>query len=311
MTRSKWQARTAALVGLFYCVSVLAAPATRPATQPADDTQFLKFVDDGHGGGKLETAIVTYQNDAGVTVHLIGALHVGEKAYYESLNNTFEKYDALLYEMVKPKGSLPPSPGEKSKSAVSGFQRLLKDVLKLDFQLDDVDYTRENFVHADLDAETFFAMQKERGESILGIMLHSMMREMAKEAQGQNTKSQPMTGIDLLMALRSPDRARQLKLLLARQFNDIEDQMAGLDGPDGSVIITERNKKCIDTLTKAIADGDKNIGIFYGAGHMHDLEKRVESMGFRKTDSEWRVGWDMTTPQSPASQPATQPAPLD
>ena len=35
------------------------------------------------------------------------------------------------------------------------------------FQLDGIDYNAGNFVHADLDTETFHRMQEERGESIL------------------------------------------------------------------------------------------------------------------------------------------------
>ena len=283
------------------------APTTQPDTQPADSSNFMRFVDDGAGGGKLLTAIVTYKNDAGVTLHLIGAVHVAEKEYYESLNKTFRGYDALLYEMVKPKGSPAPRRGQKSHSTIGAFQRFLKDVLSLDFQLDDIDYTRPNFVHADLDAETFSELQDERGESFLGLMLKSMLHEINRQAEGRGRSVAPITMIDLLVAIRAPDRPRQLKLLLAQQFGDIEEQMAGLDGPNGSVIITERNKKCIETLKTAIADGNKDIGIFYGAAHMKDMSQRVEKLGFHKVDSEWRVGWDMTAP-TPATAPATQPA---
>ncbi|MDB5292130.1 MAG: hypothetical protein JWL69_3371 [Phycisphaerales bacterium] len=280
-----------------------------PATRNADDTQFLRFVDDKKGGGKLEAALVTYRNVDGVTVHLVSALHVGEHDYYKGLNDTFEKYDAVLYEMIKPKGAPPPEPGQTSHSAISSFQRFLKDTLALDFQLDDIDYSADNFVHADLDAETFLSMQKERGESILGIMLKSMMREMAKQAEGNGRNAPEIGLIDLLVAMKAPDRPRQLKLLLARQFNDIEDQMAGMDGPNGSVIITERNKKCMEVLKQTMAGGkNKDIGIFYGAGHMHDMEQRLEDMGFKKTAAEWRVGWDMTAPATPATRPATRPA---
>src|SRR5216110_1892797 len=66
------------------------------------DTKFLRFVDDGDGGGRLEAAITTYEKD-GVKVHLVSAVHVGERKYYDDLSKTFKGYDALLYEMVKPK----------------------------------------------------------------------------------------------------------------------------------------------------------------------------------------------------------------
>ncbi|HWE03214.1 MAG TPA: hypothetical protein VG326_12465 [Tepidisphaeraceae bacterium] len=289
----------AALCGARLRADVASQPTTRPAapaaTQNADEPQFLRFVEDADGGGRLQTAVASYANKAGVTVDLIAAVHVGEKAYYEGLNKSFENYDALLYEMVKPRGMGAPVRGQKSRSAVSGFQRFLKDVLHLDYQLDDIDYTKSNFIHADLDAETFSDMESEQGESIFGLMFRSMLHEMARESEGKASKAEPMTLLDLFIAMRAPDRPRQLKLLLARQFGAIEDQMSDLEGPNGTVIITERNKKCIATLKKAIADGKTDIGIFYGAAHMQDMSKRLEALGFHKTASVWRVSWDMTS----------------
>ena len=47
------------------------------------------------------------------------------------------------------------------------IQRMMKDMLGLDFQLDDIDYHADNFVHADLDAETFAKEEADHGESLL------------------------------------------------------------------------------------------------------------------------------------------------
>ena len=171
-----------------------------------DKTEFLRFVEGADGGGKLESAIATYRNADGVTVHLVAALHVGEKSYYQGLSKTFEGYDALLYEMVKPKGAGAPAPGQQAGGMVSGFQRFLKDVLELEFQLDAIDYTADNFVHADLDVETFFKLQEERGESLFTLMLRSMMSQAAR--QGQPGAPRPITMFDLLAAMASPDSAR-------------------------------------------------------------------------------------------------------
>src|SRR4051812_44964784 len=111
---------------LVFSLTAFAGPAQ---TQPAQTPQFLRFVEDANGGGKLEAAIVTYKNPAGVTVHLVSALHVAEKNFYQGLAKAFEGYDVLLYEMVKYKDSPPPAPGQKSGSTVSGIQRFLKDAL--------------------------------------------------------------------------------------------------------------------------------------------------------------------------------------
>src|SRR5438067_12196689 len=95
------------------------APTTRPAAAQqvgADEIKFLRFVEDGRAGGRLETAVVTYRNEAGVTVRLVGAVHIGEKSYYEGLNDTFRGDDAVLYELVKPKDAGIPKPDQPSKS---------------------------------------------------------------------------------------------------------------------------------------------------------------------------------------------------
>ena len=128
--------------------------ATTPAVRSAAMADgFLRFVDGGAAGGRLETSDVTYRNADGVTVRLVSAVHIGEKAYYEAMAKSFEGDDAVLYELVKPKDAPPPLPGERpaSGSGVGEIQRMLKEVLKLDFQLDAIDYSARNFVHADLD----------------------------------------------------------------------------------------------------------------------------------------------------------------
>src|SRR6476646_5454534 len=58
----------------------------KAAEQTVEPKKFMRFVDDGHSGGKFETAVVTYRNKDGATVRLIGAIHIGEKSYYDALN---------------------------------------------------------------------------------------------------------------------------------------------------------------------------------------------------------------------------------
>jgi hypothetical protein len=297
------------LVALVLLLAPAATRAEAPATAPASHTsEYLRFVDDGKGGGTLQVAEMAFKNDAGVVVHLVGAVHIAEPSFYSGLNDEFKTYDALLYEMVKPRGAGVPKPGQASGSAIGMFQRWMKDVLKLDYQLDDVDYSAANFVHADLDWETFEAMQSERGESMLTIMLQSMLHSMAQQNAAQNN-AKDFGLIDLVMMMQAPDRARQMKLMIAQQFGDIEDQMSGLTGPNGSVIITERNKKALAVMKDTIDGGKKNIAIFYGAAHLSDMSQRLMAMGFKPDGKPiWHVAWDMTQ-SLPATQPSTtQPA---
>jgi len=155
-----------------------------------------------------------------------------------------------------------------------------------------VDYQKKNFVHADLDAETFAKMQEEKGESIIGLMLSQMIRQMTREMEGKgNPAAQEMSLLDLVDAFNSPDRARRFKLIFAKSMGDLEDQMAGMQG---TVLLTERNKKALSVLKDQIRGGKKDIGVFYGAAHLPDMESRLALMGFKRTGVEWRTAWDMT-----------------
>ena len=268
-------------------------PATKPAANALGELKFLRFVEDAHAGKRLETAIVTFRNDAGQTVRLVGAVHIGEKSYYEGLNDTFRGDDAVLYEMVKPKDAEAPKPNQPSKSGIGQFQHYLKDALNLDFQLDDIDYGRPNFVHADMDAETFEKMQEERGESMFTLMIRQMMDAMS-HGDAANSLATDDLASDLITMLCRPDGERQVKLLLARHMGDMEKTAAGLGGPNGSVILTERNKAAIKVLKDTLANGKKHISVFYGAAHMASMSETLEKeMGFKPVSVEWRMAWDV------------------
>jgi hypothetical protein len=251
--------------------------------------------------------VVSYRNRDGVTVDLLAALHVAEKSYYDDLSRIFDGYDALLYEMIKDKAQRIVR-GAESDSLISGFQRFLKTTLELEFQLDAIDYDRKNFIHADMDPETFFRLQRERGESIFTLMLRSLQHELEKQKRGEPTRQ--ITIIDLFRILTSRDRSRELKLVLGRQFEDIEAQLAGIEGNKGSVILSERNRVAVEVLEKTIARGKRKIGIFYGAGHMPGIEEKlVRDLGFERTASEWKVAWDMSEKKPEAGEEPRKPSP--
>ena len=252
---------------------------------------FLRFNDTGGVGSRIETAIADYTrvND-GTKVSLIGAIHVGDASYYETLSKDFERYEALLYELVLEDPS--DLSANDSDSAVSFFQRGMKDMLGLEFQLDAIDYTKENFVHADMDADTFRREQRKKGESLLSFMLSSMMAGMKQQAEGKGAQLSPL---HLLAAFASEDRSLTLKYLLAREFDSMDYMMDELDGEQGggTVLLSGRNKVAIRVLREQIGLGNKHLGIFYGAAHLPDLERRLLKMGFRHDKTNWLVAWDI------------------
>ena len=229
------------------------APASQPTTDEAapDQSRFLRFTGDAKNGGKLETSEVTLTNDAGVKVRLISAVHIGEASYYHELQKSFESSDAVLYEMVSAKDSGPPVRGQHSDSGVSKLQNFLKDQLGLSFQLDEIDYTPKNFIHADLDAETFYKLQSDRGESFASLILKSMLNVMADPSVGRVYDDEPT---DLVDFMTRPDAQSQLKLLFARRIGDIEPR-SRRDGCSQRHRHSHRAKQSRDEKTSSHAQG--------------------------------------------------------
>jgi hypothetical protein len=257
----------------------------------------------------METAIVSYvaagDKNKGVQIDLVGAVHVGDAAYYEKLNKAFEEYDVLLYELVAPPGTQIPKGGRKTSSGlINSLQGGMKSVLELEHQLEKVDYTKKNFVHADMSPTEFAKSMRDRGESFLDMFF----KAMSKSAAAQKAGKPQITETQLFMALFAKDRALRLKRLMANQFADMDTAMNLFNGPDGSTILTERNKKCMTVLEKEIDNGHKKIGIFYGAAHLSDMDKRlIDEFSMQREKTRWVVAWDLATKQPVAKKAEEKP----
>lgn len=289
----KWRNLFCSIAFLFGATPVVRAEA--PSTQPL----FLRFVEEKNGPSRLEVATVTYRNADGVSVSLIGAIHIADTDYFRGLDESFDHYDALLYELVKAKdGPATPQKGQKSGHWIGRMQQLMKSKLGLVYQLDEINYERPNFVHADMNWEDFSQAQDDRGENMLMLSLKSAMR-------GSGEMDPSINGFTMLGALASPDSQYHLKYLMARMFAQADGPMDAM--ADDTVIITERNKAALKVLEEQIAAGKKNIGIFYGAGHLKTMEKSmIDEMGFKKVGTTWRTAWDMGMPPA-KKQPSTKP----
>jgi hypothetical protein len=256
----------------------------------------------------LESAIVRYvpkdRRKSAPIVDLIAAVHIGEKSYYEQLNREFEGYDAVLYELVAPEGTrVPKGGGSGSGSFVSMVQKAMKNILELEFQLQVIDYTRANMVHADMSPAQFAESMNKRGESMISMFIKMMMRAMTQE-DPQNTSA---SDTQLLMALFDKNRAMALKRIMAEQFQSMDGMLSAIEGANGSTLIGERNKIALEVLRKQIGEGKKKLAIFYGGGHMPDIDKRLRSQfGLVPVSTRWLVAWDLkreAKPDEPEKKP--------
>jgi hypothetical protein len=269
--------------------------ADEPAAKDAAEPKYVRLERDAVGEPRaLQTSVVHFAPTDGaggnLVVDLVGAVHVGEKSYYEALNKRFEGYDVVLYELVAPDGTRVPKGGRPSAHPVGMLQSALKDLLGLEHQLAAVDYTKENLVHADMSPDDFAKSMEERNESFMGMFFRMMGQAMAQQSLNKNRTSD----FDLLAALFDRDRAGALKRVMAEQFADVDGMMRALDGPEGSTIITERNKVALAKLREQIAAGKKKIAIFYGAGHLSDMERRLTAdFQLKRTGEEWLDAWNL------------------
>jgi hypothetical protein len=296
------------MVGPLVVVVGVALAAVGLADQPPHSNQDVSFLrltrDDDQSPVALEAAIVRFAPEGdrpgALTVDLIAAVHAAEKSYYEELNRLFPQYDAVLYELVAPPGTrIPQEGGRAGRNPVSLLQTTMTDVLGLEFQLDAIDYTRENMVHADMSPEQFAESMRRRGESVFQVFFRMMGYAMARQGQDPAGSSD----LRLLLALFDKNRSLAMKRVLAEQFMDLEGSLTAIDGPQGSTLIAERNKVAVEVLGKQVAAGKRKLAIFYGAGHMFDFRRRLgEEFGLVPVSTRWLVAWDLKA--KAASPPA-------
>lgn len=286
--------------GVVTLVSVGSADAAEPVAEQSNFTrEFIRFVKTSDDEGHVDTAVKSYfRKSDEVVVTLASVIHIGDGAYYDKFQKLFESYDAVLYEMIRDEGDVPTGDFE-SDHPVSQMQMGMKNLLDLEFQLERIDYTRENFVHADLSPETFASLQSERGETLFGVLLRAALEEQRRQGENPETALNPF---ELLFAFGSNDRAHKLKLLLGKQMSNVEAMLGSVDksgdGTQGSAILSGRNEHVMKVLNEQIEERKKRLIIFYGAGHMPDLEKRLLKEDFELVTEHWNVAWDITKKKS-------------
>ncbi|MBL9125430.1 MAG: hypothetical protein JNG90_17460 [Planctomycetaceae bacterium] len=252
----------------------------------------------------LDTAIVRYVSTdpalAGVTVDLVGVIHIGEKDYYDELNRVLAEYDAVLYELVAPEGTKIEKGETRSAHPISALQGGMKSMLGLELQLEHIDYQKDHFVHADMTPEGFSKSMEDRGENMFTLFFRMLGQSIAQQSKlqarqaGQPNVRRGANDADMLLAMFDRNRSHKLKQLMAEQFEDLEGAMGMFEGPNGSTIITERNKVALDVVRKQLAGGKRKLAVFYGAGHMPDMERRLlADFGLRRDSERWLAAWQL------------------
>lgn len=199
-------------------------------------------------------------------------------------------------------------------AAQKGLQRDLADALGLEFQLDGIDYSHPHWRNSDLSVEQIRAALA--GEPI------PPKRKAGPPAGGASTPAPPASGTsgrtdaekaaDVLFGALSGDSLlakamgflvkmmgssaqgrAMIKLVLADTLchaDAILEAQPGALGELMTVLTVDRNKQVVMDLRKVIEHepGVRSVAVFYGAGHLPDLEQRIcDELGYRYESTTW------------------------
>lgn len=283
---------------------LLADPADGEGGESSAASRFIRVKQDAQGPIALETAIVSYAAGSGegeLVVDLIGCVHVGSRSYYRKLNQRFENYDVVLYELVAPQGTrVPKGGGPSSGNPIAMFQDMTRDVLELESQMEHIDYTKENFVHADMSPTDMAQKMKERGDDGITLFLSiaaDLLRQqnLAELERKKNpSKKAPPSTWETILLLFDSDRALKLRRVLAEQFGEAGSTGESLGNTLNTMLVEDRNEAAMQVFQKELVKGRKRIAIFYGAGHMADFQQRlIADFGLAPQGEEWLAAWDL------------------
>jgi hypothetical protein len=295
------------------------APGT-PANYVVSAGGFMRY--DGYDdvAGDLEVASRDYEKPGSpVRVRLTGAIHIGDIAYYKTLQKEcLDPADVVLFEGVKYEGAEPPDLG--------GLYEAIGKILGIGFQKDGIDYHAKNFVHCDVTvkpgdplAQTVDAAQMEQAARVIkqvasmktllaqgdaakeaeDAMKHQMVTVMAAQMGGMSdddaeAKVKSQVGDDVPEALR--DRAEKAAKALKKFGGPNMPEFGGMSEDMKQEILVKRNAYVLERLKPRLDEAEAagkphTIAVFYGAAHLPGMEKQLAEWGYRPVETTWLKAW--------------------
>ncbi len=280
--------------------------------------QNYMYVDEETDNKKLMIPIATYKNAAGQVVDVVGVIHVADMDYYEELDERFDHYDRVLFEMIdgqdlvrfktlqKKVESAEATQEEQQEyndmlkrylSKISGLSIVLEVITTLltantglSLQQQGIDYGKPHFVFADMTQKELSAAMKKRGETVLGIALCDMLL-------GHSKKPKKNLSYHALMQRANAEGEERIRLM--REFL-IESLRYGVERGGGmmnTAIIISRNEKAMAVLDDVMKDDKiKRIALFYGCAHMPDFHDRLLARGYKLQSLEWLTSFSTNLP---------------
>ncbi len=276
------------------------SPAPLCAADPIED--FLRFHRPGGIRAQLQTSVTRYRNpQTGQLVSLVGAVHIGESNYFQQIQRELDQHDLVLYEMVggpaagspesisaEDDDGSPPSSSRKNSSLnfISSLQQGMQDLLQLEHQMSQIDYTRGNLRHADLTSRAFDTALKIHGlfnidpDALFTGLAPAMLDGIGLQAALSSQDDQTVNRVRWVMAKTLAHSVGQMALLGVKDIEKPEDLILGI-----------RNDHLWQVFQDSLPEGWRRIAIFYGAAHLPDIRRRLLEKGWVAEESLWIPAW--------------------
>ncbi|QNN24231.1 hypothetical protein HED60_18795 [Planctomycetales bacterium ZRK34] len=169
------------------------------------------------------------------------------------------------------------------------LQSTIATALKLVFQLDSINYDRPTFINSDIPMRKLADAVSESGGG------DPEMRQLMKTLDGTSMLA-GIVQFGLKLVAMSPKFQSMGRLVLIEMLGRLKGDISTMAGLPPSMqelmrrLVHDRNKIVISDLRETLAEADppQTISVFYGAGHMHDLQNRLEDeLGYRPAETVW------------------------
>jgi hypothetical protein len=157
--------------------------------------------------------------------------------------------------------------------------------LNLKFQMTAINYDRPTFVHSDL-------TMGELRDALEGDDDDDRMQAIMSMLEGSSITGK-FVGVMFNIVGASPKLREIVRFMMVDMLGQLTDDMSKLKmlGDDTLMkrLITDRNRIVIGDVKQVLGRDDppKSIGVFYGAGHMVDMEKRLRKLGYEPRETVW------------------------
>ncbi len=306
---------------LFFLALASSGCATRPNPAHAAPPQpILRIQENTNGAVALQVAVrdLLPSRRHHPVIRLVGVTHLGSAEYYRALQNLLDAQPLVLFEGV----------GAADKQFIANrnnqyaLQPALARALGLRFQLDAINYSSPHFINSDLSVEELSRIfagsdpapaDSSESDADPGSTsdADAPLGELLSLMDGSS-----WTGVFMRFGIAfistSPRLQATVRLVLVETLGSLEGDLGDATGlpPDlkrlMEILIRERNSAVLHDLSQLIERGRKSrrqrlpsVAVFYGAGHLADLERRIRAeLGYIPGSDEWLTAFDVNPRQS-------------